>query len=385
MPDPRPAAILRGRQLRSATRRSWRALCGLLALCGAFGSACAEDEGPRERPPTRVQVVTALPERLDRTLTSVGSFESPEMTTIASEVEGRVSSLEIPEGQPIEAGHILAYLDDGEDRATLSVARARLKNARDRLKRLENLRAQSVSSEQAYDDARSEFDAAYGAFNEARTRLAKTTIAAPFAGVLGLRMVNVGQVVQGGTEIVELTQVDPLELRFAVPQRFAADVAVGQRVIGRVGSCGATFEGLVEAIDPRVDPATRSVRLQATVPNPGATLLPGMAVSLRLVVGQIADALVVPQEAIIRQGTKHVVYVLDAENRVESRTVTLGEFSPRGVHLASGLEPGVRVVTAGHQKLRPGSVTAPEPFEPVDNPNLALGDVDPEGRCDPPA
>lgn len=353
-------------------------------LLGACGQGT---DAPRERPPVRVQVVTANPEALDRTLTSVGSFESPEMTTIASEVEGRVASLEIPEGQRVEAGHILAYLDDGEDRASLSVARARLKNARDRLKRLENLRAQSVSSEQAYDDARSEFDAAYGGFTEARTRLAKTTIATPFAGVLGLRMVNVGQYVQGGTEIVELTQVDPLELRFAVPQRYAADVAVGQRVVGRVGSCGTTFEGVVEAIDPRVDPATRSVRLQATVPNAGSNLLPGMAVSLRLVVGKIPDALVVPQEAIIRQGTKHVVYVLDAENRVESRTVTLGEFSPRGVHLVSGLEPGVRVIAAGHQrqKLRPGSVTAPEPFEPVDNPNLALGDVDTEGRCDPPA
>jgi len=357
-----------------------RALVVLLCVPG-----CGEPQGAAGPPPVHVQMVTATPRVLPRTISSVGSLESLDMTTVSSEIQGRIVALDIPEGRRVAAGHVLARLDDGGDRAALSVARARRTNAQDRLKRLEKMRAESVSSEQAYEDAKSEFDAAYGSFKESNTRLAKTAITAPFAGVLGLRQVNVGQYVDGGTAIVELTRIDPLELRFSIPQRFAGELAVGQKVMGRVGSCGAPFEGVVEAIDPRVDPGTRSVRLLAKVPNADGSLYPGMAVSLRLVVGEIADALVVPQEAIVRQGTKHVVYALDAENRAEQHAVELGEFFVDGVHVRSGLIAGARVVTAGQQKLRPGAATEPEPFQPVDNPNLALGSTGPEGACGPAA
>jgi membrane fusion protein (multidrug efflux system) len=333
----------------------------------------------------RVQVVTATPRTLPLTITSVGSLESPDMATLAAEIDGRVVSLDVPEGRLVETGHVLARLDDAEHRAAAAVTRARRTNARDRLKRLESLRAQSVSSEQALDDAQSEFDAASAAFAEASTRLAKTTIAAPFAGVLGLRQVNVGQYVESGDPIVEITPVDALELRFAVPQRHAGEVAPGQKVLGRVGSCGASFEGEVAAVDPRVDVATRSIRIEAIVPNPGGTLLPGMAVSLRVVTGEIAGALVVPQEAIVRQGTKHVVYVLGEGDQAEQHVVALGQFFVDGVHVTDGIAPGARVVATGQQKLRPGAPTAPEPFTAVENPNLELGRFGQEGGCDPSA
>jgi len=333
----------------------------------------------------RVQVVTVAPRALPRTITSVGSLESPGMATVAAEIAGRIVSLDVPQGRRVDAGHVLARLDDAEHRAAVAVTRARRNNARDRLKRLESLRAESVSSEQAYEDARSEYDAAIGAYTEASSRLSKTTIAAPFAGVLGLRQVNVGQYVEGGDPIVEITRVDALELRFSVPQRYAREVAPGQKVLGREGSCGASFEGEVSAVDPRLDVATRSVRVEAIVPNDDGALLPGMAVSLRLVVGEIADALVVPQEAVVRQGTKHMVYVLDAEDKAEQHVVGLGQFFVDGVHVTSGVAPGARVVAAGQQKLRPGAPTAPEPFTPVENPNLALGRFGPEGGCDPSA
>jgi membrane fusion protein (multidrug efflux system) len=359
-----------------------------VALACVFSTAgCGEPEDATqgERPPVRVQVITATPRTLPHAITSVGSLESPDMATVSAEIAGRILSLDIPEGRRVDTGHVLAHLDDAQHRAAVSVARARRKNARDRLSRLESLRKKSVSSEQAYDDAKSEFDAASGAFNEANTRLAKSTISAPFAGVLGLREVNVGQYVESGDAIVEITRVDPLELSFAVPQRHAGEVAAGQKVLGRVGTCGASFEGEVAAVDPRVDVATRSIHLQATVPNPDGTLFPGMAVSLRLVVGEIAGALVVPQEAIVRQGTKHMVYTLDAENKAKQHVVVLGQFFVDGVHLQAGIAPGARVVAAGQQKLRPGTPTAPEPFEPIENPNLALGSFGPDGACGPSA
>lgn len=342
----------------------------LLLACGGSDPASGPPGGP---PPVRVLVATAEPQRLPRTISSVGSLESPDMTTVAAEVAGTLERIDVPEGRRVEAGHVLVQIDDAEARAALRRTAARLTNARERLRRLERLRKESVSSEQAYDDALAERDAALAEYDELQTRLEKTTIVAPFAGVLGLRRVNLGQYVEAGTPIVEITRIDPLELMFSIPQRFVSDLALGQKVLGVVGRCGPEFSGEVDAIDPRVDPGTRSVALQATVPNPDGALHPGMAVSLRLVVGEIPEAIVVPQEAIVRQGTKHFVYVLDEEDRAEQQIVALGQFFEAGVHVRRGVAPGARVVAAGQQKLRPGAPTAPVPFEPTENPNLTLG------------
>ncbi len=205
---------------------------------------------------------------LPRTLAAVGSLQSPETTVVASEIAGTTVAIDIPEGRHVMAGHLLARVDDAEARAALSVAHARLTNARARLERLRLLRASSVSSEQALDDAVAEFDGAQGEVDEAETRLRKTEIRAPFAGILGLRQVNQGQYLDPGAPIVEITQVDPLELEFGIPQRHAGELELDQVVLGTVGQCGQRFEARVDAIDPRVDPATRAVRLQAAVPNP---------------------------------------------------------------------------------------------------------------------
>jgi membrane fusion protein (multidrug efflux system) len=325
--------------------------------------------------------VTAAAQELPRTLAAVGSLQSPETTTVASEIAGTLVAIDIPEGRYAEEGHLLARLDDAEARAALSVARARLTNATARLARLRSLRASSVSSEQALDDAVAEFDAAKGEVDEAETRLRKTGIRAPFAGILGLRQVNQGQYLDPGDPVVEITQVDPLELEFGLPQRHARALALDQIVLGTVGQCGQRFEARVDAIDPRVDPATRTVRLQAAVPNPDGTLFPGMAVRVRLVIGAIPDAVVIPQEAIIRQGTKHRVYVVDEEGRARQRDVSLGTFFVDGVHLRAGVEPGDSVVVAGYQKLQPGAPTRPQPYQPTENPNLELGWFGPDGEC----
>jgi membrane fusion protein (multidrug efflux system) len=368
-----------------AARRRCRAGALILAVW-VGGGAC--DEAPTQGegaapPPVSVQLFTVASIDLPHTLSAVGSLGSPEMATLASEISGRVVQLDIPEGQRVERGHLLARLDDAEARAAVAVARARLKRARDHLARLESLRAESVSSQQAYEDATSEFEAARGAFDEAESRLTKTAIRAPFAGALGLRQLNAGQYVGPGTPIVEITQVDPLELVFSLPQRDRRELTSEQEVIGIVGRCGPRFEGRVVAIDPRVDPATRSVRLRARVPNSEGALHPGMAVRVRLVVGGFPGALVVPQEAVVRQGTKHVVYLVDDAGLAQPREVDLGQFFVDGVHVRSGIAAGDRIVVAGQQKLRPGSSIREVPYQPTHNPNLELGRFGPLADCQP--
>jgi membrane fusion protein (multidrug efflux system) len=353
-----------------------------LALLSLTLFACGPDQGgPPQFPPAPVQVLQAEARVLPRTVTAVGSLESPQMTTVASEIAGTVEALTVPEGKQIAPGVVLARLDAKTAAAALSVARARLTNAEDRLARLEPLRAQGVASQQAYDDAKSEADGATGAYTEAATRLEKHTIRAPFAGTVGLKQVNVGQYVQAGTPIVEITPAHALELHFAVPQRHVSELAVGQRVEGVVGRCELRFEGVVTAVDPRVDPRTRMVGLRAGVTKTSGELVPGMAVRVRLVVAELPAAIVLPQEAIVRQGTKHVVYTLDAKNVAEMNDVTLGEFFLDGVHVTSGITTGQSVVVAGQQKLRPGGMATPSPWQPTVNPNVNVGRYGP-ADCD---
>jgi membrane fusion protein (multidrug efflux system) len=272
-------------------------------------------------------------------------------------------------------------MDDAVAVAAGAGARARHKNAQERLVRRQTLRTKSVSSEQAYEDALAQFETAEGVLNQAETRLAKTVIRAPFSGVLGLRQISLGQYLEPGDAIVEITRVDLLELDFHLPQRHAGKLATGQVVLGMIGLCGARFEARVIAIDPRLDPSTRTVHLRASVPNPEGTLRPGMSARVRILVGELPDALLVPQEAIVRQGSRHIVFSLDAQHVAQQNDVSLGEFFVDGVHVVSGLSPGQTVVVAGQQRLRHGTPTEPAPYTPINNRNLDLGRYGPASEC----
>jgi membrane fusion protein (multidrug efflux system) len=354
-------------------------------LCALLGGGCdPESHGHelREPLPVVVQVVTATPAPLPRTLTAVGSLRSPQQATLATESAGRVVEIDIPEGRQVAAGHVLARLDDAEYRAALRGAQARFRNADERLGRLRSLHRSNVSSEQALQDAVAAYDAARGALEEAQSRLEDTVIRTPFRGVLGLRRINAGDWVPEGAPIVEITQIDPLELVFAVPQRHAARVAVDQTLQGMADLCGARFEGRVIAVDPQIDAATRTLQVLARVGNERGELLPGMAVRLRLQVGQIHDALLLPQEAVVRQGTKHLVFALDENDRALTHEVRLGEFFADAVHVQAGVAPGERVVVGAQQKLRPGVRADPQPYTPAHNPNLELGRFGPPADCE---
>jgi membrane fusion protein (multidrug efflux system) len=345
---------------------------GLALLSGCQGGP-AGGVPNRENPPVVVQTITIEPIEIARTLSAVGGLESPETTQLSAEFAGTVVFLDIPEGREIPAGHILARLDDRRADAAVTIARARRANAHERLARLRRLHAKDVISQQELDDAVAELDAAEGALADAETALGKTAIRAPFTGILSLRQVSLGAYVEAGAPIVRLTQIEPLKLIVSVPQRHLSQLAVGQTVRGVAGSCENEFEGTISVIDPYVDPATRAVRVQAIVPNADGKLRPGMAAAVKLEVGRIGDALLVPQEAIVRQGTRTIVYRLDLDGSALPQEVELGEFFADRVQVVSGLEAGQTIVAAGHQKLRPGVRLAAETYRPVDNPNLALG------------
>lgn len=302
----------------------------------------------------------------------MGGLKSPKTTELAAERPGKVVFLDIPEGQEVKVGHVLARIDYDQAQAAVDIAQARYKNAQETLARLKTLPAKATS-QQALDDAQASLDAAEGQLADVKVALQKTIIATPFGGVLSLRQIGLGAYLDAGDPIVRLTQIRPLHLIFSLPQRFVSQVKLGQTVHGASSNCEEKFTAQVTAIDPFLDPATRSVQIQATVPNESGRLLPGMATNVRLEVENIPDALLIPQEAVIRQGTKRLVYTVEADGYVQSKEIILGLSFVSQVQVETGLHAGEIVVTAGHQKLRPGAKVDPKPYTPITNPNLDLG------------
>jgi membrane fusion protein (multidrug efflux system) len=185
--------------------------------------------------------------------------------------------------------------------------------------------------------------------------------------------VSLGAFVTAGVPLVRLTQTDPLRLTFTLPERDASKLVPGQKIVGIAGDCTARFETTVGIIDPSVEPTTRAIRAQATVPNPDRRLRAGMSARLSVEVGRREAALTVPHEAVVRRGTQEILYVVADDGAIEERKVDLGQHFPKSVEVRSGISAGESIVVAGQQKIRPGSVADPKPYEPVENPKLALG------------
>lgn len=379
---------VRARRLRLSAAPGLVALVLVLAAT-ACATACggpAQEGGRPGAGPVAVQAVTVEPRRLPRVIEAVGSLESPEPTVVSARVAGEVVAVDVPEGARVEAGHVLVRLDDEEVRAAIRAAEARREVARQTLRRTRRLHDEGVTSDQALDDARAAFEEAAAAVAEARARLRYTEVRAPFDGRLGLRQVGLGDVLAPGTPIVEMTPAaDALEVRFFVPQAQASRLAPGLPVHGRVGPCGPRFEARVTAQAARLDPSSRTLAAEARItraPEDGA-LAPGMGVRLRILVETRENALVVPRAAVVRRGTRRLLWVLGDDDTAQPREVRLGALFPDGVHVVHGLAPGDRVVAAGQIKLRPGAATAPQPWEPTANPNLELGRFGPPGECGP--
>lgn len=356
------------------------ALVGVTLLIGCSQGEAAADAPPAGPPPVAALVTTAEVRTLQSEVSTVGSLRSPETTTVSADVSGIIVSLSAPEGRRIQAGSEIARLDDAESRAALRVAEARHRNAKVALDRAKPLVADGVVPQQTLDDAEAEMATAEGLLEEAQTRLSKTRIVAPFGGLVGIQTAQVGQYVSSGDPIIQLTQLDPLELVFGVPEDRAADVEIGQRLSARVGRCGVDFTATVQALDAQIDPQARTLAVQARVPNPGRKLIPGMSAQVRLPVGEARERIVVPREALVAQGTTYLVWIVGDDETVRPQQVTPGRNYPDVVEVTRGLEPGTRIVAAGHQKLRPGARVIPQEWLPTENPDLDRG-LDERGDC----
>lgn len=374
--------------------RSGRAVLLVLAA-GLLLAACGQDEAPeqqaagrQERPPRSVEVVEMARQDIPLDKSYPSLLRSDDEVTLVARVTGFLEARHFEPGQLVEAGQRLYTIEPdlyqagvSQREADLQSARAELARAQRDAERFERLLSQNSVSRQQYDQARAELGVARASVAQAEAALASANIdlgyaevTAPVAGMIGLSQINVGNLVSAGTELATITPLDPLEVRFQLPQRDAFELrqqlddqplsAIGAslRVPALGGNGVGHLEGSLNFLGSRVDEGTSTVQASATFSNSGARVLPGQFVRVRIEGMKRFDVLAVPEIAVTQGLMGPQVFVLDEDNVARSRTVTLGEVAGPWQIIREGLEPGERVVVGDPAGIEPGTPIDPQPF-----------------------
>ena len=307
---------------------------------------------PVEVAPVRVGAVTDE-------IATVGSLQANESVVIRAEIAQRIAAIEFTEGRTVRAGAVLVRLDATELAAQVAQSEASTELARANFERVKPLQDEKLISPQALDELSTKLKEAEANLAVARERLSKATIRAPFGGRLGLRQVSPGDYVQPGQELVNLEDVSSAKVDFRVPGVDVSRVNVGQAVTVRVDAFpGRTFVGKIEAIDPRLDEATRTAVVRARIPSPRGELLPGMFARVSVVLGERADALWVPEQAIVPMGEGKFVYRV-VDGKAVLTPVAIGERREGRAEITEGVGPSDTVVAGGQTKIFDGMPVVP--------------------------
>lgn len=312
-------------------------------------------------PPETVTTATVKSESWESALTAVGSVTAVQGVTVAAELAGKVVGIAFESGAPIRKGDLLVRQDTSSEEAQLPGADAQATLGRTVLARDEKMLPKKIVSQTDYDTAVATYEQARSQANNIRTTIAKKTIRAPFSGRLGIRQVNLGQMLKEGDAIVTLQALDPIYVDFSLPQQDLGRVSRGLPV--RVTSDalpGVTLEGRITAVNPLVDVETRNVKLQATLANRGERLRPGMFANVAVGLPVRQQVLIIPATAVLYAPYGDSVFMVedDKEHKggkvLRQQFVRLGEKRGDFVAVASGVKSGEEIVSTGVFKLRNG-------------------------------
>ncbi|MBI1778228.1 MAG: efflux RND transporter periplasmic adaptor subunit [Proteobacteria bacterium] len=315
-------------------------------------------------PPVTVATDKATEESWPRRVGAVGSLQAIQTVDVAPQVSGLVSEIGFEAGQRVKKGDILVRLDDAVERADLKRLEATRRLAQLTYDRNVQLGQRQYSPQSSIDQAQATLEQTDADIARTKALIDQKVIRAPFAGMLGLRQVSLGQYVGPGSKLVGLEALDNLFTNMTLPQQSLAEIGVGQSVSVTVDAFkDKAFAGRVTAIDPRLDQVNRMVTVQATIANPDQLLRPGMFISGEIVLGAVDRLTTVPRMAVDYSLYGDSIYVVvpggqGAEGKpvlkVERRSVQLGDQRGDRVAVLKGLVTGEEVVVAGQIKLQNG-------------------------------
>lgn len=322
----------------------------------------ASAAGAGGKPPS-VEAARVELARLSDDTPAVGSLRSRRGVVLRPEVSGRITALNFTDGQRVRKGQVLVQFDDQLPLAQVQQSQAELSIAQANQKRNQELVAQNFISQRSLDESAANLQVAQAKLALAKATAARLKIVAPFDGIAGIRLVNVGDYLKDGADIVNIEDIEAIFVDFRLPERFQSKVKRGQTAMLDIDALpGRKYSAQIQAIDPLIDANGRSVGIRACIDNRQLQLRPGMFARVNTIFGVREGARVIPEEAIVPQGGRQFVIKLlggpDEKTRTTQRVeVKVGLRSPGKVEILEGLEAGDSVVTAGQQRVqRDGTV-----------------------------
>lgn len=353
--------------------RVWRAL-----VVGSLIGPCLAAPSAAQMPPSRVVFAEAREHSVRRTIELPGTVEARTAALVASEVDGLVEALFVREGRSVRKGQPLVQLRTRDLELRLEgalagrrEADARLQQAEGDLERNQSLADQGILSASQFDQSRFERDAWRGRADQLSSEISRiqldierSSVKAPFSGVVLAERCEVGEWVSRGDPVAEMASLQDLEVRVDVPERYFRELERGVEArVSFTALPGLEVKGTVIAVIPQANAQARTFPLKVRILNPEGRIGSGMLAHVALPAGDAYSATVVPKDALIIRGADRRVYRLKDDDTVESVTVETGAGVGSWIEIRSGLAAGAKVVTRGNERLQPGQAVVPEPGE----------------------
>jgi membrane fusion protein (multidrug efflux system) len=334
-----------------------------------------------QRPPTAVEVMTVQASPWLPGVDAVGTARAARGTDIAVQIAGVVKEIKFKANDRVKAGQLLVQIDDAVERAELGSAQANVRLYTAQLARSDKLKAKGFVSQANYDDTRAQLEVARATQARAQALINQKGIRAPFDGVVGIARVDAGQYLTVGSVLVTLQDLDRMKVDFTVPEQVAASLTMDQPVRFSDDRGDAKFNGHLIGIDPKIDPGSRLVAVQAEVTNAEGRVRPGSFLRVRVDMPAEGNIIALPQTAIVPslygdyvfvvappqpkpagEGGKDAAVAADAPPppalAAQQRFVTTGRRDGERVEIVRGLKAGERIVTSGQNRLQDGAAVS---------------------------
>ena len=335
------------------------AVGGVFVYLQFFAPSGKEDAAPQPAPaqqrrePLSVRGMRVSTKPIVETINSAGTLMPSEQVDLSFESSGRITLLHINEGQRVQKGALLAKINDNELQAQRDKINVQLRLAEDREQRQRTLLEREAISRESYEQALAEMQGLKADLSEIEAKIEKSSIVAPFSGVVGLRYTSEGAYVSPGTLITQLVSIRPLKVDFAIPERYASIVRTGLPVSFRVEGFTQPFAAKVYAIEPHVDSRTRTLTVRAMYDNYREDLMPGRYISVVLQIRLFNNAVAIPSEALVPTMEGNLVYLYRG-GRAEPVPVQTGIRTESEIQITEGLAPGDTLITSGILQMRKG-------------------------------
>tara|TARA_R110002049_G_scaffold2743_5_gene21135 strand:- start:12330 stop:13370 length:1041 start_codon:yes stop_codon:yes gene_type:complete len=288
---------------------------------------------------------------------ALGTSKANETVLITTDIVEKISSIHFEDGQQVKKDALLVVLDKNEQEADLKAAQAALLEAQQSYTRARNLQDSNALSKATVQQRYSELERNKALVESIKSRIESFVITAPFDGVLGLREVSVGALVQPGDTITTIDDLSVIKVDFDVPSVFLSTLEPGLKIIGKVEAFqDRVFEGRVQTVNTQIDPVTRTVKVRAILPNEDRALKPGLLMSIVLL-KNTRDTLLIPEESLIKRADKNFVFLAVEENNktvAREREIKIGAREPGVIEVLSGLDISDRIVSHGMLKISDG-------------------------------